>query len=301
MPDQDSGVQLEKDVTSSADHCTKYLAAKVDALVDRIASSEARESQLVATANTATNWFRGAVVIWTTVLVIILGLDAIKTAHFDDFVSESKNEIRQIAGTSKPSHVDWGRSVPGSSNAVVAHARIRKTSEGYAELSLTMFPEVEVFGAVAVMSGWHYTADGQLLDWITSTNEFSFEDPSGIRARTEEFRRSSYRLGTILWIGSSTDENVKLHLVPGIPWAGRMKISVEYRTCDQAMTALETLLAKSKSKNLSQIGLLPIIENYSSVEKEFSLEVVNGVSDEAECWEAEDSDGFDPIPEFSDI
>ncbi|WP_189370711.1 hypothetical protein [Tateyamaria omphalii] len=64
---------------------------------------------------------------------------------------------------------------------------------------------------------------------------------------------------------------------------------------------MENLLEKTQSNSIGEIGLQPIIENYPSVEKEFSVEVLNYTPDTAECWESEELEDFDPLPEISDL
>src|SRR5690554_2401589 len=106
--------QFDEDQPSKTSKVSiEYLSGTVDALKDRISVLDQREARLISSASTATTWLRVALGVWTVFLFGIVGINAVSAYKLDGVIQEAKNEVRAIAGSSRPETVEWGRVEPG--------------------------------------------------------------------------------------------------------------------------------------------------------------------------------------------
>lgn len=270
-----------------------YILGILEGIKDRQADSAARENKLIDISNTSTSLSRVLFGLWTAILLGILGINYWSGQKLDDAIRETKREVREIAGSIRPEKVDWGRVEPGDGDKLAVYFRIEEGDQGQAYLIGNMFPKIEVTGANGTISGWRYTYHDEMLDWITSTNEFRLDTASAQFLNTEEYRRAHMKFGEILWLDAHGGRK-KLELIPGAPWAGRISLKISYRSCEQAFNAGLKLKELSKSGNLGEIGIMPIVENYPTSEKTFDVEVLFFPETDFKCWPESDSAPVDP-------
>lgn len=273
----------------------EYLSGTVDALRDRVAALDTREERLVNSASTATTYLKWSLTAWTLILLGALAVNTVSFFRAEDVIQESKNEVRALAGTTRAESVEWGRVEPGDPDTLVFYFHISRSDDGRARLIAEIYPKLEVTGAPAIVSGWRYTLNDEMLDWYTSSREFVTTDVSRAFLETEDYRRAQFQFGSILWT-QSNDQQIRLRLVPGAAWTGLISLSLTYGSCDEAVKAGSMLRTLSEKDQLGQVGLTPIIENYSAAEKKFDVEALFFLENDFECWPREGEAPFDPIP-----
>lgn len=274
----------------------KYLSGIVETLRDRISALDAREERLINSARAATTYLRWSLTAWTVILLGALTVNTVSFFRAEEVIQEAKNEVRALAGTTRPENVEWGRVEPGNHDTLVFYFHISRLSDSRARLVAEIFPKLEVSGAPAMVSGWRYTFNEEMLDWYTSSKEFSIEGASHALRQTEDYRRAHFQFGRILWT-ENNDQQIRLRLVPGAAWSGLISFSVTYGSCDEALKAGNRLRALSEEGRLGEIGLTPVVENYSAQERSFDVEALFYLDRDFECWPREGEAPFDPIPE----
>lgn len=300
MANDGKGYPASDQPQGAAKATTEYLAASVDGIRDRLAALDEREARLISSASTATNWLRVALGFWSAILFGVFGLSAFSTYQLDEVIQQAKQEVRDIAGTSRPDAVNWGRLEPGDASRLLITLIVERVGDGRAALKAITYPKVDVIGNQAKMHGWRYTLHEQMLDWFSSSNLFKLDNPPAQFAMTESYRRAQLQYGEIIWLRNG-DQNEALVLTPGASWAGLVSLSVDYSSCLEAIRAAEQLKNLSDEGRLGQIGLLPIIENFPTSEQFYDAEVLFFLDDDFECWQPENPKPSDPIPDVREL
>ncbi|WP_243611951.1 hypothetical protein [Shimia aestuarii] len=287
----------DQEILSSDSKATiRYLSGIVDTMRDRVAALDAREEKLAKSATTATCYLRWALGSWTLILFGALVANTVSYYRADEVIQESKNEVRALAGTTRPESLEWGRIEPGNPDILVFYFNISELSNGRALLKAKIYPKLMVTGAPAIVSGWRYTLKDEMLNWYTSSKEFALDNVSRAFRETEDYRRAQAQFGNIIWTENNRQQ-IRLRLVPGAPWSGLISLSVVYGSCDEAVRAGNRMSTLSEKGRLGQIGLTPVVENYSARERRFDVEALFFLDRDFECWPREGEVPIDPIPQ----
>ncbi|WP_295037405.1 hypothetical protein [Sulfitobacter sp.] len=287
----------DKEVISKDSKATiEYLSGAVDAMRDRVAALDAREERIVKSASTATTYLKWSLGAWTLILLGALAVNTVSFFRAEEVIEEAKNEVRTLAGTTRPESVNWGRVEPGDPDLLVFYFSISRLEGGRARLIAEFLPKLEVTGAPAIVSGWRYTLHDEMLDWYTSSREFKSTNVSRAFGETESYRRAQAQFGSIIWT-ENNGQQIRLRLVPGAAWNGLILLSLTYGSCDEAVRAGDRLMALSEKDELGEVGITPVIENYSAIERKFDVEAIFFLDSEFECWPPDGEAPFDPVPE----